>query len=145
MSSDNHDTTDKFIPVNTDKVPIIFDGNRAKIAGYLNQTNDWLVRNNLMQNFIQHNCRTPRRTTRSRARPAAASRSRATPTEHHDKMKHVARRHFFVRDMVESLELEVPFVRTDDNAADLLTKAIKGVPKFFKFRSIIMNEPTPAY
>ena len=42
-------------------------------------------------------------------------------------------------------QLEVPFVRTDDNAADLLTKAIKGVPKFFKFRSIIMNEPTPAY
>ena len=39
----------------------------------------------------------------------------------------------------------MPFVRTDDNAADLLTKAIKGVPKFFKFRSIIMNEPTPAY
>ena len=35
--------------------------------------------------------------------------------EHHDRMKHVARRHFFVRDMVESLEIEVPFVRTLDN------------------------------
>ena len=28
--------------------------------------------------------------------------------EHHDRMKHVARRHFFVRDMVESFELTVP-------------------------------------
>ena len=32
--------------------------------------------------------------------------------EHHDRMKHVQRRHFFVRDMVESFELEVPFVPT---------------------------------
>ena len=42
--------------------------------------------------------------------------------EHHDRMKHVQRRHFFVRDMVESFELEVPFVRTDDNIADFFTK-----------------------
>ena len=28
--------------------------------------------------------------------------------QHHDRMKHVQRRHFFVRDMVESFELEVP-------------------------------------
>ena len=26
--------------------------------------------------------------------------------EHHDRMKHVQRRHFFVRDMVESFEIE---------------------------------------
>ena len=37
-------------------------------------------------------------------------------------MKHVERRHFFVRDMVEKFEIEVPFVRTDDNLADFFTK-----------------------
>ena len=40
--------------------------------------------------------------------------------EHHDKMKHVKRRHLYVRDMVESFELEVPFVPTADNLADTL-------------------------
>ena len=37
-------------------------------------------------------------------------------------MKHVQRRHFFIRDMVESFEIEVPFVRTADNIADFFTK-----------------------
>ena len=60
--------------------------------------------------------------------------------EHHDKMKHVERRHFFVRDMVEDFQLEVPYVRTDDNAADMLTKPMKSAAKFFAFRAIIMNE-----
>ena len=52
--------------------------------------------------------------------------------EHHSKMKHVERRHFFVRDMVESFELEVPFVSTFDNAADILTKAMKDAKQFHK-------------
>ena len=60
--------------------------------------------------------------------------------EHHDKMKHVARRHFFVRDMVEDFEIEVPFVRTVDNIADFFTKAMKHSKQFFNFRRIIMNE-----
>ena len=42
--------------------------------------------------------------------------------------------------MVEEFELEVPFVRTDDNASDMLTKPMKSVPKFFQFRAFIMNE-----
>jgi hypothetical protein len=58
-------------------------------------------------------------------------------------MKHVARRHFFVRDMVESFELEVPFVRTDANVADFLTKPMESVPRFFELRAKIMNERTP--
>ena len=33
-------------------------------------------------------------------------------------MKHVQRRHFFVRDMVESFEINVPYVPTADNVAD---------------------------
>ena len=59
--------------------------------------------------------------------------------EHHDRMKHVQRRHFFVRDMVESLEIEVPFVRTDDNIADFFTKPLNA-RKFYAMRRKIMNE-----
>ena len=61
--------------------------------------------------------------------------------EHHDKMKHVARRHFFVRDMVESFELEVPFVGTADNIADFFTKPMKKASSFAEFRRIVMNIP----
>jgi hypothetical protein len=59
--------------------------------------------------------------------------------EHFGRMKHVARRHFFVRDMVEELEINVPYVKSDDNLADFLTKPL--APKRFHYlRSIIMNE-----
>ena len=75
--------------------------------------------------------------------PPRASSPRAYP-QHHNRMKHVQRRHFFVRDMVEALEIEVPFVRTHDNIADFLTKSMKSVPQFFRFRAIIMNEPSRA-
>ena len=60
--------------------------------------------------------------------------------EHHDRMKHVQRRHFFVRDMVESFELEVPFVPTKENAADILTKPMKCASQFRYLRRIIMND-----
>ena len=46
--------------------------------------------------------------------------------QHHDRMKHVQRRHFFIRDMVESFELEVPFVRTADNVADFTAPDLPG-------------------
>jgi hypothetical protein len=61
--------------------------------------------------------------------------------EHHDRMKHVQRRHFFIRDMVESFEIEVPFVRTADNIADFFTKPMKSANQFHAFRKTIMNEP----
>ena len=60
--------------------------------------------------------------------------------QHHDRMKHVQRRHFYVRDMVESFELEVPFVRTADNIADMFTKPMKNAVAFHKLRRIVMNE-----
>ena len=60
--------------------------------------------------------------------------------EHHDRMKHVQRRHFFVRDMVESFEIEVPFVRTADNLADFFTKPSKSASQFHALRKLIMNE-----
>ena len=54
-------------------------------------------------------------------------------------MKHVARRHFFVRDMVEEFEIVVPFVRTADNIADFFTKPLNA-SKFHAMRRVIMNE-----
>ena len=60
--------------------------------------------------------------------------------EHHDRMKHVERRHFFIRDMVESFEIEVPYVSTDKNPADFLTKPMKSAARFRELRNIIMNE-----
>ena len=59
--------------------------------------------------------------------------------EHHDRMKNVQRRHFFIRDMVETHEIEVPFVRTADNLADFFTKPFNA-NKFHAMRKIIMNE-----
>ena len=60
--------------------------------------------------------------------------------EHHNRMKHVERRHFFVRDMVESFEIEVPFVRTADNLADFFTKPLPAA-QFHALRKRVMNEP----
>ena len=55
-------------------------------------------------------------------------------------MKHVQRRHFFVRDMVESFELEVPFVRTADNIADIFTKPLpKEDSRYLRFRNDLLN------
>ena len=56
-------------------------------------------------------------------------------------MKHVQRRHFFVRDMVESFEIEVPFVRTAANCADFFTHEAKSPAQFYEFRAKLMNEP----
>ena len=58
--------------------------------------------------------------------------------EHHDKVKHVERRHFFIRETVEEGLLSVPYVKTVDNIADFFTKAL---PKetFFAMRDQIMN------
>jgi len=58
--------------------------------------------------------------------------------EHHNKTKHVARRHFFIRDMVEKMELRVPLVSTVNNYADFFTKPLKA-KAFFALRDKIMN------
>ena len=50
------------------------------------------------------------------------------------------RRHFYVSDMVESFELEVPYVNTHDNLADILTKPMNDAKQFHKLRRIIMND-----
>ena len=59
---------------------------------------------------------------------------------HHTKMKHVDRRHFYVRELVENHRLRVPFVSTVNNIADFFTKALP--PKqFLAMRDRIMNVP----
>ena len=58
--------------------------------------------------------------------------------EQHQKTKHIERRHFFVRDMVEAGELSVPLVGTVNNYADFFTKPLKA-KAFFSLRDRIMN------
>ena len=60
--------------------------------------------------------------------------------EHRTAMKHVDRRHFYVRELVENHRLRVPFVATVNNIADFFTKALP--PKQFEaMRDRIMNVP----
>ena len=58
--------------------------------------------------------------------------------EHHNRTKHVARRHFFVRDMVEAFELVVPFVSTANNYADFFTKPLRAA-SFVHMRGLMMS------
>ena len=69
-----------------------------------------------------------------------AARDLAYNPEHHERTKHVERRHFYVRETVEDLLLTVPFVASHDNLADFFTKHL--APKhFFALRDVIMNVP----
>ena len=70
-----------------------------------------------------------------------AARDLAYNPEHHSRTKHIQRRHFFIRETVESLELSVPFVRSADNLADFFTKPLPA-SQFFPMRDIIMNVPS---
>jgi hypothetical protein len=67
-----------------------------------------------------------------------AARDLAYNPQHHDRTKHIARRHFFIREMVESGRLVVPYVRTVDNLADFFTKPLPA-SVFFAMRDKIMN------
>ena len=60
--------------------------------------------------------------------------------EHHTRMKHVARRHFYVRELVEDHVLRCTFVSTVENLADFFTKPLKS-SIFFPMRDTIMNIP----
>ena len=68
------------------------------------------------------------------------ARDLAYNPEHHAKMKHVERRHFFVREMVEDMRIRVPFVSTVDNLADFFTKPLPA-KSFYGLRDKIMNVP----
>ena len=56
------------------------------------------------------------------------------------KVKHVARRHHYLRECVESGDLKVHHISTDHNVSDIFTKAL-GAKKFKLFRASIMNLP----
>ena len=58
-----------------------------------------------------------------------AARDLAYNPEHHERTKHIDRRHFYIRELVESNTITVPFVCTADNLADLFTKPLSA-PKF---------------
>ena len=58
--------------------------------------------------------------------------------EHHTRMKHVARRHFYVRELVEEHRIRCSFVKSVDNLADFFTKSLRA-SVFFPMRDAIMN------
>ena len=60
--------------------------------------------------------------------------------EMHARTKHIDRRHFFVRECVENMQLRVPFVKTVDNLADFFTKPLPKT-QFYKMRDALMNVP----
>ena len=62
--------------------------------------------------------------------------------ETHERVKHIERRHFWVRELVEDFNVTVRFVATADNLADFFTKAL-APSQFFAMRDQIMNV-TPA-
>ena len=79
-----------------------------------------------------------------------AARDLSYNPEHHGRSKHIARRHFFIRDMVESQEIIVPLVNTNDNDADFFTKPL-ALKRFKMLRRKVMslsddsNPPRPSF
>ena len=61
--------------------------------------------------------------------------------EHHEKVKHIERRHFYIRELVEEQRLVVPYVATADNMADFFTK-VQPSATFYSMRNQIMNVPS---
>ena len=64
--------------------------------------------------------------------------------EHHSRVKHIERRHFFIRECVEDGRLRVPYVPTEDNVADFFTKPLTG-KHFFNMRDKVMNVQHPLH
>jgi len=58
--------------------------------------------------------------------------------EHHHRTKHITRRHFFIRELVEDQSITVPYIPSADNIADFFTKILSN-KDFFRLRDIIMN------
>ena len=58
--------------------------------------------------------------------------------ENHNRTKHIERRHYFIRELVEENKIVVPFVPSDANLADFFTKPLRP-SKFFSLRDKIMN------
>ena len=68
------------------------------------------------------------------------ARSLSYNPEFHERVKHIERRHFYVRELVEDHRITVPFVSTTENMADFFTKPLAAA-EFYRLRRIIMNVP----
>ena len=68
----------------------------------------------------------------------SAARDLSYNPEYHKKVKHIERRHFFVRECVENFQLVVPYVNTNHNDADFFTKPHQ-TKRFYEMRDRIMN------
>jgi hypothetical protein len=55
-----------------------------------------------------------------------------------ERSRHVKIRYFWVKDKVDSGEIKIVYLPTEDMTADVLTKPMQG-EKFLKFRSMILN------
>ena len=71
-----------------------------------------------------------------------AARNLAYNPQHHERTKHIDRRHFFVRELVEDGRITVPFVRSADNLADFFTKPLPA-SQFAPMRDRIMGYAPP--
>ena len=63
-------------------------------------------------------------------------------TGHHNRSKHIDTRYHFIRECVEEKKIEIRFVRTEDQLADMFTKAL-GIQKFHEMRDRIGIRGTP--
>jgi hypothetical protein len=54
--------------------------------------------------------------------------------------RHIDIRYFFVKDKVDSGELEIVYLHTEEMRADIMTKALQG-PLFRKMRGYLMGMP----
>ena len=66
------------------------------------------------------------------------ARDLAYNPQHHERTKHIERRHFYIRELVEMNQIVVPIVKTDDNIADFFTKVLPP-KRFVALRNKIMN------
>ena len=61
---------------------------------------------------------------------------------HHSQTKHIDTRYHFVRQCVEDKKIEIDFVRSEDQLADIFTKAL-GKAKFLEMRDRIGIRSSP--
>mmetsp|Transcript_1572 Transcript_1572/g.3990 ORF Transcript_1572/g.3990 Transcript_1572/m.3990 type:complete len:89 (+) Transcript_1572:972-1238(+) len=60
--------------------------------------------------------------------------------EHHERVKHIDRRHFYIRDLVEDHVLTVPYVATAANMADLRLICLRSLSlRLPSFRSAMLS------
>ena len=53
--------------------------------------------------------------------------------ENHQRTRHIERKHYLIRELVELGRIVVPFVRSDQNLADFFTKPLRPA-RFFSLR-----------